>query len=388
MKLVDLVSFLCIVIALVILWQFRQILLLIFAAVVIAVALNSLVRWLVNRFQLARGQAVLSALGLVVLAGLLVLLLVVPLFISQFQQLLLLIPEGLQTLTRQLYQFLENPPVWFPDWQPDLIPNFTDLLQQVGSLSRNVFGGFVAFFSSSVAVLLQLLLITVLALMLLADPMAYRRLLIRLFPSFYRRRADEIIARCEIVLLNWMAGVSISSLFVATVSAIGLLLLDVPFVLTHALLAGLFNFIPNIGPTLSLVFPISVALIDSVGKAIAVVVLYLIIQNLESYWFSPMVMQKQVSLLPAATLVTQIFFATFFGPFGLILALPLAVVVKTWIEEAFIKDVLDQWSNGSKPPDADLMPVVESEAVLITQPEHPEDRVSTEPETDTQTDSI
>ena len=71
-------------------------------------------------------------------------------------------------------------------------------------------------------------------------------------------------------------------------------------------------------------------------------ILYLIVQNLESYWFSPMIMQQQVSLLPAATLIAQLFFATFFGLLGLILALPLAVITKTWLEEAWIKDILDQ----------------------------------------------
>ena len=85
-----------------------------------------------------------------------------------------------------------------------------------------------------------------------------------------------------------------------------------------------------------------VALLESPGKALAVIVLYVFIQNLESYWFSPMMMQKQVSLLPAVTLIAQIFFATFLGPLGLILALPLAVVSKVWIEEAWIIDVLER----------------------------------------------
>ena len=53
-------------------------------------------------------------------------------------------------------------------------------------------------------------------------------------------------------------------------------------------------------------------------------------------------MKKQVNLLPAATLLAQIFFATFLGLLGLILALPLAVVVKTWAEEALVKDILNK----------------------------------------------
>jgi predicted PurR-regulated permease PerM len=56
-------------------------------------------------------------------------------------------------------------------------------------------------------------------------------------------------------------------------------------------------------------------------------------------------MARQVSLLPAITLTAQIFFAKTFGIMGLLLALPLTVVAKTWIEEALFKDILDGWER-------------------------------------------
>ena len=58
-------------------------------------------------------------------------------------------------------------------------------------------------------------------------------------------------------------------------------------------------------------------------------------------------MAKQVALLPAFTLTAQLFFAGFFGALGLIMALPLAVVAKTWIEELVFKDILDKWKQTS-----------------------------------------
>ncbi|MDP5016525.1 MAG: AI-2E family transporter, partial [Dolichospermum sp.] len=56
----------------------------------------------------------------------------------------------------------------------------------------------------------------------------------------------------------------------------------------------------------------------------------------------------QVSLLPAVTLISQLFFVTFFGFLGLFLALPLTVVAKIWVQEVLIKDVLDQWDHHEK----------------------------------------
>jgi predicted PurR-regulated permease PerM len=133
--------------------------------------------------------------------------------------------------------------------------------------------------------------------------------------------------------------------FIAVFSAVGLWLLQVPLVLAHALLAGLLNFIPNIGPTLSVFLPMTVALLDAPWKAIAVLILYIVIQQVESYWLTPTIMAKQVALLPAVTLISQLIFASMFGALGLVVAIPLTVVAKTWIEEVLLTDVMDQWER-------------------------------------------
>ena len=341
MKFNDGFGLLSLIISLVILWQFRQILLLVFTAIVLATALNNLVRSLVSKFNLSRGKSIAITLVVVFLASTLFVLFVVPPFIDQFQELLQLIPVGIEHFGEWLDSLMKNPPPWFPLSELESLPSFAEFYQQLGSLAPQVFSNFFSFFSSSTAVMLQLLLVIVQTLMFLADPLAYRSLFLQLLPASYRRRADGILSQSEIGLLAWLKGVSINSLFVAILSGLGLLLLQIPFVFAHAMIAGVFNFMPNIGPIVSAVFPVAVALINSPGKAIAVIILYVIVQQLESYWFSPLVMKKQVNLLPAVTLIAQIFFATFLGLLGLILALPLAVVVKTWTEEILIKDFLN-----------------------------------------------
>jgi predicted PurR-regulated permease PerM len=339
MKLGQWLGLLCLAIALVILWQVRQMLLLIFTAVVLATALNSLVR----RFQkhnFKRSVAILMTLLLVMVVSILFISVIVPAFIPQFVRLVELLPRGFDRVAGWVEGFIQQQPDWFSQFE---LPSADTLTQQLQPLLRNVLQNFFAFFSNSLTVLLQLLLVLVLTVMLLANPMAYRDTFILLFPSFYRRRVDLILEECEIALGNWLGGVCVSSLGVALLSGIGLSVLQIDYVFAHALLAGLLNFIPNIGPTLSVVFPIVVALLDTPWKAIAVLGLYLIIQQIESYWITPTVMARQVSLLPAITLSAQIFFASFFGFLGLVLALPLTVVAKVWIQEALIRDVLDRW---------------------------------------------
>jgi predicted PurR-regulated permease PerM len=191
--------------------------------------------------------------------------------------------------------------------------------------------------------LLQGLFVVAVALMIAVQPTAYREVAVLLVPSFYRRRAREVLLRCGEALSSWMGGVLISSLCVAVLAGIGLSLLGVKLVVANALLAGLLNIIPNVGPTLSTIFPMSVALLISPWKALAVLGLYVVVQHLESYVITPSVMHHQVNLLPGLTLTAQFVFTVLFGPLGLLLALPLAVCLQVVIREVLIHDVLDPW---------------------------------------------
>ena len=342
MKLGQWISFLCILIALILLWQARQILLLVFTAVVLATALNSVVERL-KRSGMPRNRAVLLTLAIALVMTVLVTYLIVPPFASQLWKLLGLVPSGFDRMVSDLERLLNNRPSWLEGVK---LPSPSNLIAEVQPFLKAVVPNFFDFFSGTLAAAVKVLLLIILTLMLLADPKAYRSAIIQLFPSFYRRRADAILLECEVALSSWMGGALISSTAVAVLSAIGLWALQIKFVLAQALLAGLLNFIPNLGPTLSMVFPLTVAALDAPWKVLAVVILYIVIQNLESYWLTPTIMANQVSLLPAMTLAAQLIFASLFGFMGLLLALPLAVVAKTLIQEVVIKDIMNHWSSS------------------------------------------
>ncbi|GAB4177369.1 MAG: AI-2E family transporter [Coleofasciculaceae cyanobacterium] len=339
------IGLLALILALYILWQIRQILLLFFTGVVLATALNQLVR----QFQcwgIRRGWSIFLSLNILFAIFIVFFLLIVPPFIQQFQELVNLLPTVLQAI--------QNAVNWLEDRLLGTdFSNFTGLdniIQQIQPIATQLVEHSIGLFSSSITAVLQLLLVLVLTLMLLVNPQPYRQSFIRLFPSFYRQRVSEILARCEVALGSWTVGVLIEMVFIAALSGIGLWILQVPLALAHAILAGLLNFIPNIGPTLSVVLPMAIALIDAPWKAVAVLILYIVIQQIESYWLTPTIMAKQVSLLPAITLTSQIVFASFFGALGLLMALPLTVVAKTWIEEVLVKDVLDKWHYRQPQP--------------------------------------
>ena len=338
----------------VLLWSLREVLIHLFAAIVLAMALCTIVGALRQRWNIPRPLALLACvLGLVVVVAI-GLTVIVPPFTSQFQQLILQLPSAAKALKELLLQAFSsvNAMVYgsgsssnssellFPKaladspGGPAIASSVTGGLLRLLGLAGNVGSG-----------LLQLLFVVAVTLMVAVQPHAYKNVGIQMLPSFYRRRARVILNMCGDALSSWMIGVLISSVCVAVLAGIGLSLLGVKLVMANALLAGLLNVIPNVGPTLSTVFPMSVALLDAPWKALAVLGLYIVIQNLESYVITPSVMQRQVNLLPGLTLAAQFVFTVLFGPLGLLLALPLAVVLQVLIREVVVHDLLDPWKR-------------------------------------------
>ena len=369
MSLGKLIGLLAFAVSLYILWEIRQILLLVFAAVVFAVALNRVVRWLQQR-RFKRGQAI--ALTVISLLLILVILFAIigPSFSKQFEQLISLVP----TLLDRLRNWLNSLQAWVPEQLLD-VRNLGNLIPRLQPVVTQVLGNAYTWFSDFLAILLNLLLVIVLTIMLLANPTPYRRGFILLFPAFYRRRVDEILSECETTLVGWMTATLIDMAAIGVVSFIGLLILGVPLALANALLAGLLEFIPNVGPVLSVIPPMAVAVLDAPWKAIAVLGLYLLIQQFEGLFLVPFVMNQHVSLLPAITLLSVVVFGSFFGFAGVFLSVPLVIVVKIWLKELLIKDVLNNWHKNEEDESPQEVLVTDSAISEIAEPKSINDEV-------------
>ena len=362
MKFGQWIGLICLVISLYILWDIRQVLLLVFAAILLATALNKFARKL-QKNRIPRTGAVMLALTIFSAVMIGFFLLIVPPFIVQFQEL----------TTTKLPQILalwessrDRLTTLLPPQVNQYLPDIDSLNQQIQPLINGILGRSLSLVSNSLGFIINLLLVLILTIMLLVQPMAYRQAFVRLFPSFYRRRANSILDQCEASLGKWFIGALISMSVVATLSFICLSILHIPLALAQGVLAGLLNFVPNIGPTLSVVLPMAIALLDAPWKSVAILVLYIIIQQFETNLLTPYVMAQQVSLLPAATLLAQLFFANFFGFLGFVLAIPLTVVGQVWIKEALVKDILDQWHHNDSTA-TELVLVADSPSGAISQ---------------------
>ncbi|HET8771154.1 MAG TPA: AI-2E family transporter [Gemmatimonadaceae bacterium] len=202
---------------------------------------------------------------------------------------------------------------------------------------------------STVAVMAGAVLVVFLALYIALDPDVYRRGVILLVPAWRRERVDQLLTALGTALRTWFATQLIAMLVIGTVTTVALLIIGVRAALPLGVLAGLFEFIPNIGPMLSAIPAVLMGFTDSPQTALTVGLVYWGIQLLENNLLIPYLMRQQLELPPALTLVTQVVMAYVFGFLGLFVAIPLLATVVVavrilWLGEDPAGDEADEAS--------------------------------------------
>jgi predicted PurR-regulated permease PerM len=114
---------------------------------------------------------------------------------------------------------------------------------------------------------------------------------------------------------------------------IGLTILGIEYALPLAVIAGLLELVPTIGPIISSVPAILIALVQSPVLAIAVAALYLLIQQAENNIIVPKVMERAVGVLPLVTILALLIGGTLFGVVGAVIAVPTVAMIQVVVEE-------------------------------------------------------
>jgi len=314
-------------------WELRWVLLVLFGAVVLAVALDVPITLLRRLLPLNRPTALVMVLVALVLVGGLLGQLLLPELLQQISQLSELLPaltQRLADLARQVR--------WLPDLERQLMERGSwDRLQPLGSQLLGLAGG-------AANTTIQLLLMALLAILLALDPRSHQKVVVALTPSFWRLQMGHLLGESRQALGGWLAGMTLSAVSVFLLTWAGLALLKVPLALLSALLCGLLTFVPTIGPTAATLLPLALALLVSPAKMVQVLVLRLVLQNAEAFLLTPLLLRRTVNLLPTVALTAQLCLGALLGLPGVLLALPLVVVLQVLSEEVLVKEVMDRWT--------------------------------------------
>ena len=314
------------------LWQLRWVLLVLFGAVVLAVALDVLIQQLENRCRLNRAQALLAVMTTLVLAGVVIGHLLLPELFTQIQQLNRDLPQLIDKLSGWLG---EDPRLASINWvvSPGLNP---DNLQSLGRQLLGVAGG-------AANSLVQVLLAMLLGILLVLDPDAHRQMLLAITPRPARSQMLELLAESRQALGGWLSGMTLSASTVFLLTWGGLAFLQAPLPLLSGLICGLLTFIPTIGPTAATVLPAGLALLQSPQLLVSVLVFRLVLQNFEAFVLTPLLLRQTVNLLPTVALMAQLSLGALLGLPGVLLALPLVVVLQVLTQRVLVQQIMDRW---------------------------------------------
>ncbi len=330
-----------------IVWTLRDFLLLIICSLVISNIVCNLCNQIQKGLKIPRPLSLFLVLTVISVIVFTIIILVLPPFIKEFNEILVDIPNGLSKINILINTNLNKFNVLLYGEQSENVIDIFSLINNVVTIPdastiakaiQESFKNLINIAGNLGSGLLKLIFVLAVSLMISIEPKQYKENILLLIPKNYRNKFRNILEKCNTALANWTFSMVISSLSVGLLSLIVLSILDVKYVVSNALIAMVLNIIPNIGPVISGIFPISIALLDNFWKPLAVLGAYVIIQNIESYIIMPSIMKKKANVLPGLTLISQFGFTFIFGPLGLILSLPLAVVIQVLIKELF-KDI-------------------------------------------------
>ena len=211
--------------------------------------------------------------------------------------------------------------------------SFSSLLEQVQSNSISIFNGVQNVFTQTSTAIFNALILLVVSIFLASQPLYYKRGLVAIVPEAYKNCTRHNLEVIYTGAKNWLLSRLASMAVISLLTYIGLIILNVPLAFSLAIAAGLLSFIPNLGPILSFIPALLVSLTLGTFSVVAVIILYLLIQLLESNLITPKIEQKLVSSPPALLLFMQLLFGTVLGFLGLLLAAPvLAIAMILWKE--------------------------------------------------------
>jgi len=330
-----------------IIWTLRDFLLLIICSLVISNIVCNLCNQIQKGLKIPRSLSLFFVLTVISVIVFTIFILVLPPFVKELNEIIIDIPNGLSKINILLNTNLNKLNSLFYGEESENVIDIFNLINNVVTIPdaatiakaiQESFKNLINIAGNLGSGLLKLIFVLVVSLMFSIEPKQYKENILLLIPKNYRNKFRNILDKCNIALANWTFSMVISSLSVGLLSLIVLSILDVKYVVSNALIAMVLNIVPNIGPVISGIFPISIALLDNFWKPLAVLGAYIIIQNIESYIIMPSIMKKKANLLPGLTLISQFGFTFIFGPLGLVLSLPLAVVIQVLIKET-VKDI-------------------------------------------------
>lgn len=315
-----------------------DILLMLFAAIVIASAIEPIANYF-QRFRIPRPlSVVLVYILLILVLSSVVALLIQPLG-EQVQQLAQALPQAVTAASRYV------PLVGGVD-EVALGASLQEVVARVGqnvaSVSLNILHQTRNFFSG----IFTLLFVFILAFYLVVERDALKKFARIVTPHEHLLYVERSLDRAQRNIGRWVLAQLTLAVIIGVLVGLGLWVIGVPYALVLGLLAGILEIIPVIGPIVAAIPGVIVALSQSLTLGVIALVFYVLVQQAENHFLVPTVMRRAIGLNPLVTLIAILLGARLAGTIGVILSVPIATVLSIFLADIFSTETLDEGPPG------------------------------------------
>ena len=208
-----------------------------------------------------------------------------------------------------------------------------------GDNSKKLLDTATSFFSTSFGVLGDLYIILFLGIFFTANPSLYKDGIMLLVPKDKKQLGHHVMDRISLSLKGWLKGMMLSMLLVTILITAGLTIMGIPVAMVLGLITGILEIIPNLGPLISMIPGVLLALTIGGGTAVIVSLLYIVSQTIVANIVTPLIQKRMINLPPALTLISQLIMGTLSGALGIILAVPLLAILVILVDELYVKKI-------------------------------------------------
>lgn len=288
---------------------FFQVLLLVFAGILLAVFLRFFANLIERTVPIGQKLSLVAVLSIIAGAACTFSYFMLPSIVNQINSFLERLPQALEELKRWMAD------IGIAGQVSQLLGSITDI-----PATQDILSAATGLFSTTFGLLTTFIVILFIGIFLAAAPDLYVQNFVRMFPPPSRPRIEDVVMKMEKTLRWWLLGRLIEMIFIGVLVTLGLWLIGIPLAVFLGLTAGLLNFIPYIGPVISVIPAILFAMPQGFQTLGLVAALYVVIQSLESYLLTPIIQQKAVNVAPALGLVFQVALGVSAGVFGVAVA--------------------------------------------------------------------
>jgi predicted PurR-regulated permease PerM len=308
------------------LYRFNQVGFILSIAILMGTVIRPVVAWL-HRRGLPRiaGVILVYLLLLTLLIGFVLLLF--PLIIEQGTTIAAAVPGYYQSLREWMVNYPNQLIVRLGEFLPGTLPSLGPV-QQTGPEMIASAGQALGYVTLASKVIFIALVILVLAFYWTLDGPRTIQSLLLLIPNGQRESIGELISAMETKVGFYIAGQGVLCLVIGILALVAYLLIGLPNAPVLALVAGVLEAVPMIGPLLGAVPAALVGLSVAPAKLVWVIVATIVIQQIENSVLVPRVMRKAVGVNPFVSLLAIFAFGSLFGIAGVLMAIPMAAIIQ------------------------------------------------------------